>query len=428
MTKLKYGTITIEEGVSVIGENLFTISELSVYSSSTADEVILPDSVYYIGDYAFCKSEAKINYPAALQKVGVHAFQKTGLCGDVVLKGEEIGKGAFSETEITSVTISGNYEEIPVDCFSGCRSLKEVTLSFADKTFGKKFAYCPIEKINFEDTESAYLVCGSLVVEEEGEKILVLGTGDYTSSDEVTAIGSYAFSGRIFTEDRLEFNVKEVGEYAFAEAEAVDICIDASGAVENYCFSRANVNDLTVKAESIGHFALYCNAKKCSLLSDNISIQFSRDYGEYYRLEYLKSAMKVEEIEFLEGCTEIKPGAFAGCMHLKKVILPASLQIVGYGAFANCIYLSDVYYNLREGTPAQMNADCFYCIQDPLGKLFSESSTLTYIGLNGEFKIYVYESVADVCKKAWNERVVHFYNGKDRNLPALAGRVKIRQD
>ncbi|MBP5193620.1 MAG: leucine-rich repeat domain-containing protein, partial [Clostridia bacterium] len=357
-----------------------------------------------------------------------YAFRKTGLYGDIVLKGEEIGEGAFSETEITSVTIPENYEEIPVDCFSKCLSLKEVTLSFADKTFGEKFAYCPIEKINFEDTESAYLVCGSLVVEEEGEKILVLGSGESTSSDEVTAIGSYAFSGRKFTEERLEFKVNEVGEYAFTEVEAVEICIDASGAVGNYCFSRANVNAITVKAESIGSYALYCDAKKISLLSDNISSQFLSDYGDSFSYDNLKYVKNVEEIEFLEGCKEIKSGAFAGCRHLKKITLPASLQVIGYGAFANCNYLNEVYYNLREGTPAQMNADCFYCIQDPAGALLNGQSTLRYIGINEGFKIYVYESVADACKKAWKEKTVHFFDGRDRSLPSLASKVKIRED
>ncbi|MBP5308980.1 MAG: leucine-rich repeat protein, partial [Clostridia bacterium] len=399
LTELEYGTITIEDGIRIIGNDFINVQKSGTFLC-TAKKIILPDSIEYIGDYAFNGTGAEINYPSSVKKVGSYAFTQSKLYGDITLKGEEISIGAFSYTDITSVDFSVPYDEIPHDCFTGCGSLKEVTLSVADTSLGKKFAYCPIEKINLNNAENAFLSCGCLVVEEEGEKILVLGSGNYTYSDEITKIGEYAFSGRKFKADKVEFKVNDMCENAFDRAEANEIYSEVSDTVGRYCFYGVVCDTLTVKAGTLGWSSLMCRAKKLKILTEDVDTdQFG---GSYY-----KGDAQVEELEFLEGCERITSSrAFTGCATLKKIILPASMRSIAETAFQECGDLTEIYYNLKNGEPLYLDAEIFcyngLTFKPSYDKYGGFSLTDGTRKINSKLKIYVYDSVAESCKKAWS--------------------------
>ncbi|MBQ9481660.1 MAG: leucine-rich repeat protein, partial [Clostridia bacterium] len=420
LTKLEYGTVTIENGIRIIGNNFIHVQKGGTFLC-TAQRIILPDSVEYIGDYAFNGTGAEINYPSSVKKVGAYAFSNSKLYGDIMLKGEEISVGAFSHTHISSVDFSVPYDEIPQDCFFGCRSLKEVTLSVADTSLGKKFAYCPIEKINLNGAENAFLSGGCLVVEENDEKILVLGSGNYTYSDEITKIGEYAFSGRKFTADEVKFRVENIEEFAFYGAVANEIYAEVSDTVGGQCFYGVACNVLTVKAGKLGANSVCCKAKKLKILTEDIdAFQFHANYPE------------IEELELMEGCKRISNyAAFANCATLKKLILPASMQEIAKPAFQGCGNLTEIYYDLKAGKPLYLDAEIF-CYNDTVFKPSYSNGRFTLYTptrmINDKLKIYVYDSVSESCKSVWSHKAVVHYGMDEIVLPALSERVKIRND
>ena len=99
------------------------------------------------------------------------------------------------------------------------------------------------------------------------------------------------------------------------------------------------------------------------------------------------------------------------------------MQVIGYGAFRECRKLNEVYYDLKEGTPVQMDAKCFYHVDEFY--LFDE---FWFVRINAGLRIYVYDSAAESCKAAWKEKSIANYGGDDFELPALASRIKIRKD
>lgn len=51
----------------------------------------------------------------------------------------------------------------------------------------------------------------------------------------------------------------------------------------------------------------------------------------------------VEEVIFAKGVKEIGKECFSGCMRLKKVSLPCTLEVIEDDAFAGCVKLVEIY-------------------------------------------------------------------------------------
>ena len=130
------------------GKEVTGIEEDAFSSNATIKEVVLPDSVTYIGGSAFknCSNLAKVN----LNKV------------------EVVDKSAFEGTKLNTVTLS-NVMTIENNAFKNCKSLKKVTLSNNILELGKSaFSGCivmtdcdlgSVQKVG----ESCFSGCGNLV-------------------------------------------------------------------------------------------------------------------------------------------------------------------------------------------------------------------------------------------------------------------------
>ena len=95
-------------------------------------DVVIPDSVVYINDYAFCycgDTLTSVTFPAGLEHISCRAFDRcTGLTAlelpDTVIS---IGSGAFRRcADLISVTIPDSVIRIEKDAFFECRGLEEV--------------------------------------------------------------------------------------------------------------------------------------------------------------------------------------------------------------------------------------------------------------------------------------------------------------
>ena len=102
--------------------------------------VVIPDSVYEIGTYAFgiCKNLKSVTFGANVKVIGEYAFNQDGRLTNIVLPEsvETIGVQAFNKCEkLTEVTLGKNIKEIKGRAFDNCKKLATYNYSGTKQNF-----------------------------------------------------------------------------------------------------------------------------------------------------------------------------------------------------------------------------------------------------------------------------------------------------
>ena len=152
-------------------------------------EVIIPEGVTEIGEYAFAETTVKkITLPESLTKIGDYAFYMSTL--------EEI-------------VIPSGVKEIGYSSFDRCMNLEKVTLNNGLEKIGERsFMLCSmLSDIEIPDT----------VTEIGGEAFMGTGLYSVTIPASVTSLGSGAFSNCIMLENvSFEGSMKDIPEFCFS--------------------------------------------------------------------------------------------------------------------------------------------------------------------------------------------------------------------
>ena len=132
--------------------------------------VVIPDSVTSIGDYAFynCSGLTSVTIPDSVTSIGEYAFYYCSGLTDITISDgvTSIGGYAFGYCSgLTSITIPDSVTSIGRYAFNGCSGLTSVTIGDSVTSIG----YC------------AFYKCRGLT--------------SVTIGDSVTSIGDYAFRG-----------------------------------------------------------------------------------------------------------------------------------------------------------------------------------------------------------------------------------------
>jgi hypothetical protein len=137
-----YGKLIIPETVTYIGDYAFAYGGVHKWETSSLKEVVIPPSVTHIGDYAFsgCSKLTKIKIPSGVLYIGKNAFADCDKITSVVFPGtvRKIWKKVFADCDnLKKITINSGINELPVKAFYNCPNLNKVTL-YDDVKFSEK--------------------------------------------------------------------------------------------------------------------------------------------------------------------------------------------------------------------------------------------------------------------------------------------------
>lgn len=161
-------TFKIDDGVTTVGPGAF-------YNCKGLTEVVLPDSVVKIDDFAFssCSNMSNIQFSSKLREIGYGAFANCGITNmilpDTVSKIDsfafeslpvkeftfpaslkEIGYGAFSMSGITEAILPEGLTTIKGLAFEDCQNLKRVRIPASIQSIGPKvFNRCKIDTATY---------------------------------------------------------------------------------------------------------------------------------------------------------------------------------------------------------------------------------------------------------------------------------------
>lgn len=122
---LEYSVVEV-----VIPDSVTKIGNYAFKNCANLTSVVIPEAVTSIGDEAFtgCTSLASIDIPANVTSIGIYAFCDTAITKIVIPSGvTEIKNSSFYDcTQLQSIVLPAGITKIDSYAFTGCTSLTEV--------------------------------------------------------------------------------------------------------------------------------------------------------------------------------------------------------------------------------------------------------------------------------------------------------------
>ena len=303
------------------------------YNCSKLSNIIIPDSIVEISDFAFygCKSLTKlpISENNNLKGIYQYAFAYTGITTLVVPDSViDIDNYAFAGSKLNKVYISNAKQKelvIGLGAFYDCNELKEITLPFIGKSFENDeiswFGY--IFGAGSSEANNTY-VPESLKKVTINEGISKIGVGGFNKCKNLEIIN-------------IPHSVVYISRYAFYETTARyeltnEIAFDE---VDSFtCFGKGISGELKIKEGVIElpHFT-----ERKNLISIVIPNTITKiEEGTFDNCSTLK------KVSLPESLLSIGDGAFYGCSSLTNINIPNSVTSIGNIAFYNCSSLTNI--------------------------------------------------------------------------------------
>lgn len=421
--------LTIQEGIKIIEEQAFNNTGLK--------EVLLPESLEFIGNEAFERNETKINYVDNLKYIGDYAFAGTYLSGTINIKNIEIGNGAFINTKINKV-IFDNDVSIIGSWFNGCELLNEIILpdsleiiqknafrnaGFTELVFNKDilieenaFSYMKnlksvtfnsdniiIEPYSFSNNEKlnnikfgmlteisassfTHSPLNSMSVSEDNQhyKVIDNGRGLVIKSNNSLLIGGSNFNS---------FDtISSIEVSAFEGKKLGDVIIPSNvSIVHRKAFYNATFNSLDIRANQIYTEAFsYIN-----ILNDDLYIS-SKEIGS----DSFNYAKGFKRLHIMVGNEIIKSGSFTNNFSIEELYLPTTLKTIEIGAFIQCHNLKSVYYrNDNIESVVKLYTGNFIIYKSNIVENGWQINTNVY----SDFRIFVNKDIYDYVLNFWSE-------------------------
>ena len=299
------------------------------------DSLAVPAGVKYIGNYAFEHVKNLYYKGSATGSPWGAQFVNPVFDGDFIFSGEEktilakytgedseitipdgvveIGKYAFENKSITSVTMTNSVKTIGERAFEWCSNLKTVVLSDSLESIG----------------ENAFAYCRSL--------------STTTIPDGVSTIGNYAFENVLDIQyhgtasgspwGAKTFNAFADGDFLYADSTKTEIA--------KY-FGTDSVVTIPAGVTEIRSEAFKENQYIKSVVMDSALESIANNA--------FCDCRNLQSVSLNDGLKSIGSYSFANCRNLKEITIPDGVETIDYSAFSDGVQY--LYYNgIADGSP-----------------------------------------------------------------------------
>lgn len=266
-----------------------------------AETVTVPDIVTSIGSYAFANNTTlrEVYIPDTVTSMGSHVFTECEVLQSVRLSENlnAIEEEAFSGcSSLEQVTVPDSVQALCIHAFDDCKSLRDVRLGKNLRLIGW----------------NAFARCKSLKTVRLPERL--------------EQISLNVFYGSGLEEIYIPKNVSSLSSSAFLHCEKLKrIEVDPEN---SYYYSRDNCVYLAKNRWLVV-------GRNDGTLPDDGS--FTVISGEAFADNHF-----VTELKIPNGVTRIDTAAFRGCVNLRRVSFPDTLEVIGRCAFEGCTALEEV--------------------------------------------------------------------------------------
>lgn len=348
-----------------------TCKILGIINGEELEELIIPDYVTSIGEYAFssCTSVQEIKIPSNMEEIGEYAFAGC--------------------TSITEITLPEGVVSVGERAFSWCSSLSTINIPKSIKRLGGyAFDKCwELKTVNYAgsvdewvDIDFYYLgnpLCngGDLYINEQQVTNLVVTNA--------TRISAYAFYKCASLQSvQISSTVKSIGNYAFSDCPMLSSVEMSEGvtAIGNYAFSILPLVisiEIPNSVQFVGYEAFRNNVNLTYNEKDGLRYLGNQTNKYFYLDRTLDLAITSATID--ENCKIIGSCAFFGCGELRNLEIPNSIICIGDDAF---FAANDINYNVKGGLLYLGNATNKYLY---LADTMSEDITSATIDSNCKF-------------------------------------------
>ena len=340
------------------------IADRAFYNYAELTNIVIPDSVTGIGDYAFsgcsiltiyCETASKphgwssnwygdcpvvwnCNDNEADNEGNIYYIADNGIryainngTATVIRQSTALSGEIIIPEEITYKDVPYSVTSIRSSAFNNCRGLTSITIPDSVTSIGSYvFNSCSgLESITVEKGNSNYHSAGNCIIETASGTLIAGCKNSVIPNDgSVTSIGSGAFSGCSgLTSITIVDSVTSIGHEAFCNCTGLT--------------SITIGNSVT----SIGDAAFYnCSGLTSITIPDSVT---SIGMAAFYNCSGLTS------ITIPDSVTSIGMAAFCNCTGITSITIPDSVTSIGTWAFCSCSSLTSINY---QGAMSQWRA------------------------------------------------------------------------
>ena len=368
----------------VIPESVKSLGNKMCYGAKNLEEVVLPNNITVIPDYAFenCSSLTNINIPTSLVQIRANAFSQTALkefiapeslkeiwlyafkdakeLRNVELKNvTEIGDMVFENCEkLESIVIPETLEEIGTSVFGGCSSLQDIDLPNKPLALEHNTFYGSAYYEDKSNWENGVLYVDNYLLTINSD---FLNLSEYKVKEGTIAIAINAFlnNAKNLTKITLPEGLKLIGDKAFSSLYKLE-SVNIPSSVDTIGYNAFASTEIFNNSTNWSDNGLYIDGWLVNVQNTKIS-EFEVKEGTIgvsngSDVSFIPSrARKITKLTLPASLRYIGKNSFKQLTLIKEISLGGSLEFIKEGAFAVCSSLEKV--NLDECTNLALIGD-----------------------------------------------------------------------
>ena len=289
-----------------VGYSVVKIGDSAFQVCNNLRTVIIPNSVKSIGNSAFsnCENLAYVLIPSSVETIGSWAFHFCMKLSSLTLPNGlvTINNYAFNYCSgLTSITIPASVESIESSAFAFCSSLGSISVETGNTIYDSRNN------------------CNAII--ETELNTLITGCKNTIIPNDVTSIGSYAFSGCYnMTSITFPTSVTSIEKNAF-----------------QYCSGLTSITiPNSVTTIGYGAFAYCSNLESISVETGNPNYDSRNNCNAIIETKFNTLIAGCKNTIIPNDVTGIGGTAFSGCYNMTSIDIPNGVTSIGSYAFADC--------------------------------------------------------------------------------------------